>query len=755
MPAVQAPFEFACSGALLTIDVVDGQLVIGELSDAERKVRFADGRAPLWQLTLLDREKHRVKCASGRPERVEKSTDGVRLYWTTELGLTVAVSISGTERLALEIAVDAVPEDLALMEIAFPAFDWIPDADDTCALILPEINGQRYCDPLASVPDGDIYREKKIRDRGYPHGSQNMQFLALEKRGMVCYFGAHDEKFSGKHFTFNLNRESRRIELRPRWEIVLEYGKGYHSYPWVFQIVEGDWFDAAMIHRDFVLGTSLLDMGPLEESNRVPKWLLETPFVALRLDRGPGYEIENFIAAARLLDTPMLIRCIMWMQSAFDTEYPFLFPATPSFRSDVKKCHDAGLTVIPYLNFYSADIHGRHFAEIESAAVKTTPEGDRHIAAVWSQLKPLCAMCPSEPVYRHLVKDQLLRMLELGVDGLYLDEYGMSPSQVCYAENHGHRPGDPASKHDGFASLVKEVRAEARDFAPEAIIGIECYAESYLPDADVFISSQINIEHMIPLCQAVYHDYAFGGFGRKAFPPDVNDPAFAGAFMTKQAVQFIYGCQFGVLRTPLLPVLEADPAATRLLKALCRAWRHSNKYLACGKMLRPLDLDVPELEFRWAMHWKDCTGTVVKLPQVLNSVWQVNDGSVAVVLVNVSDEIVPVHVDLPGVYMGDELPKPYGGKANCRYPVPAMTQGMLREYTDDGVTEKLARGNTRTGFPIEVPPLGCSILVVTSDKDYSVHRREYSLRRCGVLASVSDSENWKTAAKTGKQLLTT
>lgn len=718
----------------ISFDISNGEFKLKCLSDAEEKVVFASGTAPLWQLTFIDREKQLSSAVSAEPDEIETVSGKMSIFWTVANGSKVVVNVKDTGKfLAMDIAVNDVPADLALLEIAFPSFDWRPDRDESSALIVPSINGLRYTDPLSTVPDGGIYLEKKIRDRGFPHGHQNMQFLALEKQEMLCYFAAQDNEFGCKHFNHMLDQENSTIQIRPRWEVTPLYGQSYQSYDWVFKIVKGDWFDAAMIHRDYVLGQEfLINAGPLEETDRVPRWLLETPFVSLRHDRGAGYEVEHYIEAAKKLDTPMLIRYYMWMQSAFDTEYPFFFPTVPGFREDVKKCHEAGVRIIPYLNFYSAAVKGKHFSEIAHAAAEIDTTGKNHVA-VWSQMTPLCAMCPVDPTYSHMIKDQLLRMLELGADGLYLDEFGMSPTHVCYSDKHGHVPGDPKTKNEGFSAIVRDVKAEAKDFAPEAVVSIEGYAENFIPDVDVFISGQIDPNFMIPLFQAVYHDYALGGFGKTTYPPDVNDPAFAGAFMTKQALQFIYGCQFGVARAPLGQILDSDPEAVQLLKSMCKAWTHSNNYLACGKMLRPLDLNVPDVELRWSMDWRDHLGTVIKLPQILNSVWQVNDGSVGVVLLNIKNEACPVHVDLNGVYMGDPIPEVYGGKANYHYPIPAMTAATLREYNGSDIVEKMASGNTHVGFDVTVPPLGCSILIISSEKDYGVHRREFSLDHHGLM----------------------
>ena len=724
--------EIKSAFGAMTLALENGVTVLKSLSDADNKVQFASSERPLWEITLLDRERQSVKFVSGEYQSKAESCGKTVLSWTLDNGLTLTLEIKTSGKyLSIQPVVRNVPEDLAIKELSFPAFDWLPDRDETSALVIPSINGLRYTDPLTNVPDGGIFIEKKIRDRGYPHGSQNMQFLALEKQGMLCYFAAHDPEFGCKHFNFQLDRDGGKIKIFPRWETPLLYGEDYTGFDWVFKIVPGDWFDAAMIHRDWALDMPHLSAGPLEESNRVPKWLMETPLSVLRHDRGPGYEIEHFIRAARELESPMLIRYYMWQKYAFDKGYPFFFPASPNFRSDIAKCREAGIRVVPYMNFYSADINGEHFDEISHAAVEIDEHGSNH-TAIWSQLIPLRAMCPAEPVYRHLIKSELLRMVELGADGLYLDEYGMSPTQVCYSEKHGHVPGDPKIKHDGFASIVREIKAEAADINPELIVGIETYAENYIQDADVFISGQVDPNFMIPLFQAVYHDFAFGGFGRNTFPPDVSDPAFAGSFMSKQALEFIYGCQFGVLRAPLYQVLDSDPEAKQLMKTMCKVWQHSNRYLAYGRMLRPLDLDVPELEFRWAFHWRDDEGHLVRLPQVLNSVWQVNDGSVAVVLLNIKNEPVTLKVDAPGVYMGDPIPTPYGGKANYHYPIPAMTGGTLRIYEGSTVTEKMAFGNTQVGFTVDVPALGCTVLLVTSEKDYHVHGREFSLENHGV-----------------------
>lgn len=694
---------------------------------------------PLWSLQMIDRASRRAAVlAEGAPPRITQDEKTCRLTWDdmpiegTSLAVRVRVTISYNEPGVFEwrLAVESVPMDWAVARVGFPALDLAAETSDQTKLILPNDAGVSYPNPLKTMPTGGIH--EKLRRRPYPHGGFTMQFFALENAEQMLYIGAHDPTPVMKTFFLEPNQNAELIRFAPTVETALRFGEDYQQgYPWVTKLLAGDWYDAAQVYRRFALSASWTKQGPIADGRKTPAWYQQTGMVALRLQRGPGLEEADLLEDREYLGLPFVSHYYMWHRAAFDSDYPFLFPAMPGFRAMRRRLEEAGVSVMPYFNPYSCDMETPMWSQgLDHLACQINEQGDIH-AHLWSQNRRFAAMCPTASLWRQLVKQPAMRLLEQGGRAIYFDEVAMSPPHPCYDQQHGHAPGGGDTFITGQRDFARSVREEASDWIDDLVMTTEGASDCYLDQYDAFLIGNNNSPYSVPLFSAVYHDYVMG-FGRYIFTHELIDPKFAGAIVSKHAQQFIWGYQFGWSRVPMSAIREKAPNVAGFLRHLAHTWHHNADFLATGRMLRPLDFgdQLESISLRWARSWQDEVGEPVVLPPVFNSVWQRRDGSIAVVLVNITEQPIDIFVTLPNVQSlykntrAEDTPAEMNEAIRSRlYPLPQCCVAQQRYIDDDQLVTSIADGDSDNGYRVNLPPLRAKLLVIGSEKNADTHER--------------------------------
>ena len=676
---------------------------------------FVGAPVPLWTVTLRQRDGEKATFdATDFPQKeADLPNDDALLSWTPAFGdglscrVEVRVSCAADGLSEWRIAVKELPPDWTLFEVRFPCFDWRLEASDRYSMVIPEDRGNVIKNPLVNLPDSsELWQRRRFRERKYPNCFITMQCLGLCDGDDLLYFAAHDPAPVAKNLYFEPDAAAGLLRMRPAVWTGFRYGEDYASFPWAMALQQGDWFDLGMRYRKFALTASWTQNGPLENSATAPHWFQETPMVLLKHYRGELYDADAFIKVAEYLQVPLLLHYYMWHKPAFDTNYPFLFPANPGFREEMKRLQAAGIRVMPYLNTYSCDSGMDAWGELEPLAVRKNEQLELH-AVFWSQdgHKPLAALCPATPLAARLLALLGTRAAEMGVDALYFDEIGCSPTHNCYAENHSHVPGDEAAFVAGHRKILRAIKEEGRTFNPDLICATESCAEAYMDVVDAYLIGNGNSPDEVPLFEAVYHDYT-GTYGQYMFCEELDEPRYKDALFAKCARQFIFGARFGWSRIPILAIIEKRPALAQFIRMLAHARLRHASFLATGRMLRPLNLDVPAVKVRWMRAWNDQTGTELPLPAVLNSVWTRDDTSIAVVLVNISEEPQEVEVNL---------------RAHEKYyALPQHGIVRLWEHEDMECRGTLADGHSDC-LRVRLKPRTCVVASVGCEKPYGVH----------------------------------
>jgi hypothetical protein len=730
-------FAIAARQTRLRLEHNDAGTMLISLADAEGREYL---RRPnvLWKIEMIDRQNHILELDMRQSTPLLRNTDDqVRITWRdVRLGNTAeCMTVKATVRpndengeITFRLAVEDVPADWSVFRVHFPRLDLAVTAgSQTDCLIVPDDRGVLYRDPLATMPTGGI--QEKLRRRPYPHGSFTMQFLALQREDQLLYIAAHDPVGHLKNFFIGPDSENELIYVHPWVDAEIHYGEDWvQSFPWVLRLQRGDWYDAAQIYRKFALTADWTKSGPIVEGRKAPLWYQRIGLVTLRLMRGPAFEDEDVIAEHAFMNTPMVCHYYMWHQNAFDAYYPFFFPAVPTFRDTIKKFKAHDIHVMPYINMFSGDMQMPAWEQgLKDSAVKTTPAGDLDLH-VWSQNRPFATLCPAADLTRQISRMTAMRLFEMGTSAVYFDEVAMSAAWPCHDTRHGHPAGGGTSFVKNMNQTLALIRQEAAQVRPEPVLTTEGCAEPYIGQFDALLFGNAIRGNAIPLFETVYHDHVMG-FGRYTWTPELMDPRFAGAIESKHAQQFVFGFQIGWCDVPLSLIIEKSPQTAAFLRHLAHTWTHSYDFLAQGRLLRPLDLSdqLQPVMRRWATSWKDSEGIEVLLSPILNGVFQRIDGSIGVVLVNISTEALSLNVRLPSMQamyaQAMEKGTPFEADEatlSRYYPLPQRTGAEVRTLVNGELHKTIAEGDSERGFDLTIAPLTATIVALGSEKPYGL-----------------------------------
>lgn len=712
--------------------------VIAELTDAGGRNLLRQS-TPLWSIEMIDRQMRRAQVlAKGIAPKITQNEQTCELSWDevpiedTDQAVRVLTTIAYNQTGVFEwqLAVESVPDDWSVAKAGFPSLDLAVETSEDTQLILPVDAGVSFPNPLKTMPTGGIH--EKLRRRPYPHGGFTMQFFALQNAEQLLYVAAHDPKPVIKTFVLEPHPKDKLIRFTSSAETALRFGEDYRTgYPWIMRLMRGDWYDATQVYRKFALTAPWTKKGPISAGRKTPEWYQRTGMVTLRLQRGPGFDADDLLRDREYLGLPFISHYYMWHRAAFDAEYPFLFPTMQDYRATRRRLEAAGVTLMPYFNPYSCDMETPLWKQgLDRLACQINEKGDIY-THLWSQNLRLVSMCPSTQLWQQVAQQPAMRLLENGGRAIYFDEIAMSPPRPCYDSNHGHPLGGGDTFVSGYRGWVDSIRREADEWIDDLVMTTEGAAEAYIDQFDAFLIGNLNSPFSVPLFSAVYHDYMMG-FGRYTFTHELMDPNFAGAIVSKHAQQFTWGYQFGWSRVPMSAIREKAPQIASFLRHLAHTWHHNTEFLATGKMLRPLDFSdqLEPLTIRWARTWQDEVGETVTLSPVLNSVWTKNDGSIAIVLVNITEQPIDLTVTLPSVQScfkrtrAEDAPIEIDDATQSRlYSLPQRSIAQQRFVDDDRLVMTIAEGDSDRGYRVTLPPLRCKILIIGSEKNANVHER--------------------------------
>jgi hypothetical protein len=501
------------------------------------------------------------------------------------------------------------------------------------------------------------------------------------------------------------------------------------EYDVVLGTFQGDWMDAADIYRSWSLQQAWAKL-PLHARQDVPGWLLDSPpHIVVRiqgeLDIGPAGPNEAFLPYPKIipyLDTladrlgvPVLPVIMSWERPG-PWIYPDCFPPSggeESLREFCDMARQRGWHVGTFCNgtrwvvgHYWSHYDGQDYFHAQGGArsVCLTHDGQpwpENWDATW---RPSYACCVGASRTREIAADFVRTCIDLGLDWIqFFDQnVGCAPFP-CFSPEHGHagQPGSWMTEEMGtllteLHTLMDEANRAAGGERP-IVLSVEGPANEFtLPAFQICDIRVVPPGHsagglpFVPLYHYLYHEFILiqGGFGTG--PEPYHMPI-------RSAYNLVVGEIPGAVLVgdgrllnadtwnwaPWEPPIGDDEASVQMLKSAAALRRGpAREHLVFGRMMHPAQVEgIPTM--RWQYGGRDH-----QIPAVFHSAWRAPDGRPGIVLANWTTDAQQVRVRDPRL----------------------SAQGQQYVSTPSGI-RNVQIGNATNGLVVDLPALGCALLI--------------------------------------------
>ena len=495
---------------------------------------------------------------------------------------------------------------------------------------------------------GEVQQDAWQRPFGY-HGSYpdngcTMQFMAAYREGATptgLYLAAHDPWGSTKDLILAGNPTNQTVRLGfdiPAPNMGIAGNSFSLSGDVVWQLFRGDWFDAAMIYKSWVVRESRW-WPQLRDGQRrdTPRWMRELNVWAMT-GGTPADCLPRVKQFQSFLNLPVGYHWYNWHQIPFDNDYPHYFPAKAGFSEGVAELQRAPVYVMPYINGRLWDTRDQgaedwEFTRRALPAAAKRADGQPYTESYGSKETngtpvKLAVMCPATTLWQQTVRDIVLRLLrEAGTKAVYIDQIAAAAPQLCMDPAHGHPLGGGHWWNEGYWTMLEAIR---RAMPRDAMLTTECNAEPFVRWCDGYLTWHWQHDGQVPAFPAVYGG-AIQMFGRAYRGGATKDLALR----MKAGQQLAFGEQLGWID----PGVINEPGNGDYFRQVAQLRAKVNRYFYAGEMARPPRLADPlvkvKADWQWSGEWWVTTDAV------LTGAWRIPaEKRLVLLFANVSDEPV-------------------------------------------------------------------------------------------------------------------
>ncbi|MEK7684722.1 MAG: DUF6259 domain-containing protein [Verrucomicrobiota bacterium] len=643
---------------LTLLPLTNGVRLAGLFDLAQGQELLASNSPPLFTLTLRHagtKKETRLSADDGWQEaRIRKTRSGLEIRWARPLdkaldGLSVTATATGDapcHAWRWKLRVDNGPSEWSVWRVIFPQIA-LADLGEGSAVLFPRGPGEAQ---------KNVWN-RAFKYRGnYPCGWCSMQFMAayrVSEKPTGLYCAVHDPWGSTKDIVLESEPATRSVRMlfdHPASNMGLA-GNGFDlSGTAVWQLLRGDWFDAAMIYKGWARQEARWWPRLTTDGRKdTPLWMRELNVWAL----GGGAPVDcvgSVQAFQKFLGVPAGFHWYNWHQIPFDNDYPHYFPAKTNFSEGVKQLKQSGVFVMPYINGRLWDSHDQGAEDFEftrralSAASKKD-DGQPYLESYGSketngQPVRLAAMCPTTPLWQQTVRDTVLRLLkEVGTSAVYIDQVAAAAPTLCMDKTHGHPLGGGHWWNEGYWQMLDAIR---REMPRDAMLTTECNGEPFVRWFDGYLTWHWQYDGQVPAFPAIYSG-ALQMFGRAYRGGATKDLALR----MKAGQQLVFGEQLGWLD----PGVVKEKENAEFFRHIVQLRASFNRYFAAGEMARPPRLkgDLPKVkaDWQWSGEWWVTTDALQ------TGAWRLpKEKRMALLFVNVSDAPVTATLDCDAAQYG-------------------------------------------------------------------------------------------------------
>ena len=507
---------------------------------------------------------------------------------------------------------------------------------------------------------GEVYttEKKKYMENGqnYPSYGISMQYMACYNvnSGRGIYYGIHDPAPSYKWFSY-LKRAGESYMSMTAGQPLERINESCNSQSLcgkcVWQLFDGDWYDAAVIYRNWAESEAEF----LRSSRKQPEWFVKAPHWWLVHINEDASFADDIIEATKELGTDSPVHLYLWHNAPFDNDYPHYFPVRDVAKEGMKKLKAAGVKVMPYINGRLWDTRDKKAEDFEFTSVaKPYTTKNRHgvcFTETYSSKEEdgskvcLSIMCPSTALWQEKMAYTVGRLInEEGFDGVYMDQIAAAQPYACCDTTHPHVPGGGEWWCRSYRALLDRVY---RGLPEDAMLTTECTADPFISHMGGYLSWLWIRNDQVPAFPVIYSKH-IAMFGRSYQSDKDEDWNGARIFI---AQSLVYGEQLGwigIKHFRTNPYKEFYINCVRTREAL-------GEYFYVGtEMLRPpvITTSLPNLRTEKC---SQALNGIVEEKAVVGCIRQKADGKKLLLLVNAATEggAATVKAEVPDGTYGD------------------------------------------------------------------------------------------------------
>ena len=488
--------------------------------------------------------------------------------------------------------------------------------------------------------------------RTYPSHCTVMQFMAGydPQLGTGLYCAMHDPQAGTKDLVAQGRPDDGAVTVA--FDVPAENmdagGNGYTSPgEAVWQLLRGDWFDAAMIYRGWVRQNAVWypKLGPDGRSD-TPTWMRELP-VWVQTYGDAKTIVPSLESFAKAMGVPVGFHWYGWHQNPFDNDYPHYLPPKDGFAEAVRELQSKGVYVMPYINGRLWDTRDKGIEDFEFSRVALPAAAKDDAGKPFVEMyggkeadgSPVRfgVMCPATKLWQETIRQTVLRLMkEYGVKAVYVDQVAAERPALCVDRAHGHPTGGGHWWVEAYNNMFAAIR-EAKP--ADCMLTTECNAEPFVKSFDGYLTWHWGHDGQVPAFPAVYGG-ALQMFGR----------AYRGnelATRTRAGQQFVFGEQIGWFG----PEVIQNPDSAAFLRQIVGLRYSLRRYFHAGEMARPPKLEgvMPTVRADW--QW-DNPGWVTT-DAVMTGAWTLpRERRCLLLFTNVGDQPVTAKLQLNAAAYG-------------------------------------------------------------------------------------------------------
>ncbi|MCF6175245.1 MAG: DUF6259 domain-containing protein [Victivallaceae bacterium] len=518
-------------------------------------------------------------------------------------------------------------------------------------LAIPCFTG-RLC--LNPIENGILGKKERFQQNRSGH---SMQFDAYYNRQNGLYLGCFDGEQNVKRYRYKTDKETgltwAMVHVPDNMKKVPQIWET--PYDTVIRCFQGDWYDAARIYRQWALKQQWSAEGPLLTRKSTPKWFKE-------IDEWFLWGVQK---NRSLMYTPELLKAMKGLNlgifatywgkgSYFHNRTPDRFPLPPSTVEYIKLAKQHRFRIVAYIQGICWDIETESFKQ--EAGFEHAVKNFYGQSLVWDFSKKkknpnITAIAYPGKVWTRVLGDTVEKMARVAkFDAAYLDSDNHGGTYLNFNPLYNKNSGGGNEYIKANQKMVRELRKRAREYNPEFCFVAESFWEGNIGVLDGILACNNWHRYLkkgeaeaIPLAQAVYHDYTIL-FSTWLGKRDVeNDDSIS--FIAKFGQALVWGFKPGYNQPANLLTFKNHGTALSTSLKRYHAYAAAKKFLVYGEMLREPKIinKLPEVDFRYWRAWSK-TWFNVTYPAVLRSMWKAVDGSLGIVLYNITKE--PQHVKI-------------------------------------------------------------------------------------------------------------